>query len=122
MREVDLLDQVAVRDDRGRGIGQRRREPGPREQTAEQEDRIIGNVDPHINGKDKGIDNEEQEGVEQAPEESQSGSLVTGTNFTTDQSPEHLAIANQFMGLVSDLFEEQGDQHPKRKRGLAGSL
>ncbi|MNL42284.1 hypothetical protein D3C87_1647300 [compost metagenome] len=115
--EIHLLDQVAIGDDRGSRVVDGGREPGPWQQAAEQEDRVMRDVDPHVDGEDKGVDPHHHERIEQAPEEAQGGSLVAGPHLSVDEPDEHLAVADQLVGLVFDLGGEQNCEIPLNPGG-----
>src|SRR5207302_8110437 len=74
-REVHLLDQRAVRRERGYRYDERCLEPRPREQAAEQHEVIVGDIDANELAEDDEEDSAEKKRADERPEEPEEGVL-----------------------------------------------
>src|SRR5437899_1084635 len=93
-REVHLLHQVGVRDDGLRTRAERDGEEVPREQPAEQEDRVIVDGGPeHL--RDEGEDGEEHDRVEERPDGPEHGADVLDLELLADEVEQHLPVVPQ---------------------------
>ena len=102
-RKQDLLDQVAAGDERTGRFGQRRREPGPREDAAQHEERVrlkALRAIRHDRREDEGVDREEQQRVDERPEEPEHGSAVTRFELARDEARNEPAIADQLQQVT----------------------
>ena len=115
-----LLDQVAARDDDARGLTERGREPGPRQDAAEEEDEVgldVGRLAhrQHV-GEDEPVGREQQQRVDEAPQEAEQAAAVAGLQLARDQAADEGAEAEQ----GADLGEHRGAAGLVRRRARAG--
>src|SRR5262245_51804364 len=96
--EEQLLDEIAATNERAGRIGQRGREPVPGKNPAEHEERIWLHADDvvrHHRREHKGIDQQEQQRVDERPDESQHRTTVARLELARDQALYQAAVAYQ---------------------------
>jgi hypothetical protein len=97
--EEHLLDEVSARDQDTRGLGQRRLEPRPWQDAAEEEEQVRLDVGGAAAGQDHGeheaVGQELEQRVDEAPEEPQHAAAVAGLQLTRDEALDQQTIAKQ---------------------------
>src|SRR5207245_8703214 len=83
-REVDLAHDAGVVDHRGRGAGQAQREGVPGHQSRQQEDRVARDRYPRDLGEDHGVDQHQQQWIEERPEDPQDGPAILDIQVASD--------------------------------------
>ena len=99
--------------DAGR-LDQRRREPGPRQDAAEHEQRV--RLDPldrarrHHEREDERVDEQQQQRVDEGPEEAEHRAAVARLQLARDQALDQPAVAEQ----LREVMEHRSSRHQRR--------
>ena len=108
----DLLDEVAAGDQDPGGLGDRRLEPGPRQDPAEEEEEVGLHLGRAADGKhlreDETVGEEQEQRVDEAPEEPEHAPPVARLQLAGDEALDQQAVAKE----VADLREHQLDIVP----------
>jgi len=102
-REQDLLDQVPSPDQHAGGLGQRGLEPGPGQNPTEEEQVVRlhatgADSGKHV-GEDEGVGQQQQQGVDEAPEEPEHTAAVAGLQLTAHQALNQEPVAEDRLDL-----------------------
>ena len=121
--EEDLLDEVAPGDDHAGRLQERRGEPAPGQDPAEEKEGVGlhgGQVAPgQDDGEDHDVDEQHEERVHEAPEEPEHAAPVAGLELARDQALDEEAIAEEGADLLDHACRGRGPR-PKEANGLFG--
>ena len=116
-REVHLVDERAVVDDRPRGRREARAEEVPRQQPRQQEDGEVGDAAPEDHLEHDVEDHQVHRRVQHRPEEPEAAVLVLDLQLLADQADEELAVAPHRLHPAEDRTIGRDDQDGQLGRG-----